>query len=49
MGSITPQSAVLGSGEEVIARKCFRKVSTPKLVSADPKNTGDRRPALTSS
>lgn len=40
MGSISPTSALRGSGEVVICRKCFRKVSTPKLVRADPKNTG---------
>ena len=32
-----------------IERKCLRKVSTPKLVRADPKNTGDNSPRLTSS
>ena len=30
-------------------RKCCRKVSTPKFVRADPKNTGDSFPWLTSS
>ena len=44
-----PQSAFLGSGEVVIFRKCFRKVSTPKFVSAEPKNTGESSPLLTSS
>ena len=32
-----------------MSRKCWRNVSTPKLVSADPKNTGDSSPLLTSS
>ena len=48
-GSTTPVSVFLGSGAVVIERKCFKKVSTPKLVSAEPKNTGDSSPALTSS
>ena len=38
-----------GKGDEVILRKCFKKVSTPKLVKAEPKNTGVSVPALTSS
>ena len=29
-----------GSGGVVICRKFSKKVSTPKLVNADPKNTG---------
>ncbi len=41
-GSITPRSDFLGSGREVILRKCCRKVSTPKLVRAEPKNTGEK-------
>ena len=36
-----------GSGEVVIFRKCSRNVSTPKFVSAEPKNTGDNFPRLT--
>ena len=31
----------LDNGWVVIVRKCCKKVSTPKLVSAEPKNTGD--------
>ena len=46
---MTPMSAFLGSGEEVIFKKCLKKISTPKFVSADPKNTGDNCPALTAS
>ena len=49
MGSISPLSDILGRGGVVIFRKCSRKVSTPKLVKADPKNTGDSSPLLTSS
>ena len=39
-GSIRPSSDMRGSGGVVIFKKCSRKVSTPKLVSAEPKNTG---------
>ena len=48
-GSIVPISACLGSGEVVICRKCCKKVSTPKLVKAEPKNTGDNSPFATNS
>ena len=48
-GSITPSRVFLERGGVVILRKCSRKVSTPKLVRADPKNTGDRSPILTRS
>ena len=41
--------AFLASGEVVIFRKCFRNVSTPKFVSAEPKNTGESCPLSTSS
>ena len=40
-GSITPISEFLGRGELVIFRKCFKNVSTPKFVRADPKKTGE--------
>ena len=39
--SISPMSAVLASGGGVSFRKFSRKGSMPKLVSAEPKNTGD--------
>ena len=48
-GSITPVVVFRGSGEVVIFKKCSRNVSTPKFVRADPKNTGESFPALTSS
>ena len=48
-GSIMPSVVLLGSGEVVIFKKCSRNVSTPKFVRADPKNTGESFPALTSS
>ncbi len=40
-GSTTPSSACRGNGEVVSSRKLFRKGSTPKFVSAEPKNTGE--------
>ena len=46
-GSISSPSLFLGSGVVVILRKCFKKISTPKFVSADPKNTGVSFPSLT--
>ena len=46
-GSIIPSEEFLGSGGVVILRKCCKNVSTPKLVSAEPKNTGVRSPACT--
>ena len=49
IGSITPSSDILARGEVVIFRKCSRKVSTPKFVRAEPKNTGVSSPLLTSS
>ncbi len=45
--SITPQSASRGRGLGVMRRNSSRNGSTPKLVRAEPKNTGDRRPART--
>ena len=47
--SITPQSAVLGRGGGVMRRNASRNGSTPKFVSAEPKNTGLSVPARTSS
>ena len=47
IGSISPLSDFLGSGDVVILRKCFKNVSTPKFVRADPKNTGESSPLLT--
>ena len=49
IGSISPTSEILGRGEVVILRKCSRKVSTPKFVRAEPKNTGVMFPLLTCS
>ena len=46
-GSTTSPSDVRGSGDVVISRKCCKKVSTPKFVSAEPKNTGESCPART--
>ena len=43
-GLISPTSAVLGSGEVVIFKKCCKNVSTPKFVNAEPKNTGESSP-----
>ena len=34
----------LGSGDVVISKKCSKNGSTPKLVNADPKNTGVNSP-----
>ena len=48
-GSINPWSDILGSGDSVIFKKCSRKVSTPKVVNAEPKNTGDNSPLSTNS
>ena len=48
-GSTSPIDECLASGAVVILRKCCKKFSTPKFVSAEPKNTGVRSPALTSS
>ena len=48
-GSTTPSAVVRGSGGIVMCRKFSRNGSTPKFVSAEPKNTGLRRPARTSS
>ena len=48
-GSTWPSRVFLGSGEEVIFKKCSRKVSTPKLVRAEPKNTGESSPRFTNS
>ena len=41
-----PISDFLGSGGMVICRKYCRNISTPKLVSAEPKNTGDNLPCF---
>ena len=46
-GSIGPAEELRGSGDVVISRKCCKNVSTPKLVRAEPKNTGVRSPACT--
>ena len=37
----------LGSGDVVISKKFSKNGSTPKLVKADPKNTGVNSPVLT--
>lgn len=42
-----PSVVFLGRGGVVIFRKCSKKVSTPKLVRADPKKAGDSFPVLT--
>ena len=47
--SITPQSASRGRGLGVMRRNSSRNGSTPKLVRAEPKNTGESLPARTSS
>ena len=44
MGLISPCEDSLGSGEVVISRKWERNGSTPKFVSALPKNTGVSSP-----
>ena len=36
-----------GAGNVVISKKCSKNGSTPKLVNADPKNTGVNSPLLT--
>ena len=46
-GLISPIELCLGSGDVVIFKKCSRNVSTPKFVSAEPKNTGEISPLLT--
>ena len=48
-GSTMPSRVFLGSGGVVIFKKCSKKVSTPKFVRAEPKNTGESCPLLTSS
>ena len=49
VGDTRPISALLESGVVVIFKKCCKKNSTPKFVSAEPKNTGVSSPARTSS
>ncbi len=46
-GSIMPFEEFLAIGEVVICKKLSRKGSTPKFVSAEPKNTGVSSPCLT--
>ena len=47
IGSTYPSCVFLFRGDDVILRKCSRKVCTPKFVSAEPKNTGLNSPADT--
>ena len=42
--SIKPLSDLRGNGVVVIFKKCCKKISTPKFVRADPKNTGVKSP-----
>ena len=49
MESSTSSPAFRGRGGVVMRRKCSRKGSTPKLVRAEPKNTGDSLPWRTRS
>ena len=49
VGSHSPSAHTLARGGVVILRKLLRNGSTPKLVSADPKNTGESLPFLTRS
>jgi hypothetical protein len=49
VGVTRPWSLWRGAGAGAISRKAFRKGSTPKLVSALPKNIGDRSPESTRS
>ena len=46
-GSIISSFEMRGRGGMVSFKNCSRKGSTPKLLSAEPKNTGLRRPLLT--
>ncbi len=47
--STSSSPAVRGRGAVVMRRKSSRKGSTPKLVRAEPKNTGDSWPWRTRS
>ncbi len=49
IGLIIPSVEFLPNGDEVISRKYFKNISTPKLVRADPKNTGVCLPRWTKS
>ena len=48
-GSTGAPPLVRGRGEGASRRNSFRKGSTPKLVSAEPKNTGLKLPVFTAS
>ena len=49
MESMISSPAFRGRGGVVMRRKCSRKGSTPKLVRAEPKNTGESLPWRTRS